>query len=107
MDPQLRLAGVARQCQGASCATVTTGTTDQIQIISSPSDAQVTTSIGNACPSTPCTFEVSRKSEFTITVRKEGYEEASIPVSTRIAGTGAAGFAGNLIAGGIVGMAAD
>src|SRR5262249_15581429 len=94
-------------CTLAGCATVTRGTTEQIQVLSTPSQAQVTTSIGNSCPSTPCTFEVSRKSEFTVTVRKDGYQEVSIPVSTKIAGSGAAGFAGNILLGGVVGMGAD
>jgi hypothetical protein len=91
----------------AGCATVTRGTTNQVQVISEPSGAQVTTSIGNSCPATPCTFEVSRKSEFFVTIRKEGFQEASVPIGTRVAGGGAAGFAGNILLGGVVGMAAD
>ncbi|MDQ0473087.1 translation initiation factor 2 [Labrys wisconsinensis] len=89
------------------CATVTRGTTDQVQVISTPSEAQVTTSIGNQCPSTPCTFEVARKSEFIVTLRKPGFQDAQVPVNTRIAGSGAAGFAGNVLIGGIVGMGVD
>jgi len=91
----------------AGCATVTRGTTDQVQVVSTPSEARVTTSVGHACASTPCTFEVSRKSEFIVTVHKDGYQEATVPVSTRVAGSGAAGFAGNLLLGDIVGTAAE
>jgi hypothetical protein len=90
----------------ASCSTVTRGTTNKIQVVSTPSEAHVQTSIGNAC-TTPCTFEVSRKSEFIATISKEGYQSTDVPVKTRLAGAGAAGFAGNVLAGGIVGMGVD
>jgi hypothetical protein len=93
-------------CALGGCATVTRGTTEQVQIVSSPPGAAVAASTGNSC-TTPCTMEVSRKSEFTLTVTKDGYEPATISVTTRLSGTGAAGFAGNILAGGIVGMAAD
>jgi hypothetical protein len=90
-----------------ACATVTRGTTDQVTFTSEPSGAAVRTSIGHSCPTTPCTVEVSRKSEFVAVFTMNGYEEQQIPVATRIAGSGAAGFAGNILIGGIVGMAAD
>ncbi|HZH12154.1 MAG TPA: translation initiation factor 2 [Microvirga sp.] len=91
----------------AACATVTRGTTEQITVTSEPSGASATTSIGHSCPATPCTFEVSRKAEFIATFKKDGYEDLQIPVQTRVSGGGAAGFAGNVIIGGVVGMAAD
>jgi hypothetical protein len=96
------LAGVAL----ASCSTVTRGTTNQIQVVSTPSEAHVQTSIGNSC-TTPCSFEVSRKSEFVATISKDGYQPMDVPVKTRVAGAGAAGFAGNLLVGGVVGMGVD
>jgi hypothetical protein len=100
------IAALAALSVGA-CATVTRGTTDQVTFTSEPPEAEVRTSIGYSCPATPCTFEVSRKSEFIATFSKEGYEPLQIPVQTRVAGTGAAGFAGNVILGGVVGMAVD
>lgn len=90
----------------ANCATVTRGTVNQIQIISEPSDAEARTSIGHNCR-TPCTLTVDRKSEFTVSYAKEGYRETSVPVATRLAGAGAAGLAGNILIGGIVGVVAD
>ncbi len=90
----------------ASCSTVTRGTTNQIQVVSTPPEAHVQTSIGNSC-TTPCTFEVSRKSEFIATISKDGYQSTDVPVKTRLAGAGAAGFAGNILVGGIVGMGVD
>jgi hypothetical protein len=90
----------------ANCATVTRGTVNQIQIVSEPSDAEARTSIGHNCR-TPCTLTVDRKSEFTVSFAKEGYRETSVPVATRLAGAGAAGLAGNILLGGIVGIVAD
>lgn len=89
------------------CATVTRGTTSQVTIDSAPPGAEARTSTGHSCPSTPCTIEVSRKSEFTVSYSKPGFQDAQIPVSTRVAEAGAAGFAGNVIVGGIVGMGVD
>lgn len=90
----------------ANCATVTRGTTSQIQITSEPRDADVRTSIGHTCR-TPCTLTIDRKAEFMVTITKDGFKEQQIPVATRVAGGGAAGFAGNILLGGLVGMAAD
>ena len=90
----------------AGCATVTRGTTNQIQIVSEPSGADVRTSMGMTCVA-PCTITVSRKDEFAVTFNKPGYQELTIPVKTQVAGSGAAGFAGNVLLGGVVGMAAD
>jgi hypothetical protein len=71
----------------ANCATVTRGTTDQIQITSEPTNADVHTSNGFSCTS-PCTLTVDRKAEFTVTYRKDGFKDASVPVGTRLAGSG-------------------
>lgn len=88
------------------CASITRGTTDQVQILSNPSGAEARTSMGHTC-STPCTLQFSRKDEFTVTITKAGYHIAQVPVKTQIAGAGAAGFAGNVILGGVVGMGVD
>ena len=90
----------------SGCATITRGTTDQVQIISDPSGADVRTSMGSTCI-TPCTLMVSRKDEFTVTFSKPGFVEENVPVKTQVAGSGAAGFAGNVLIGGIIGMGAD
>ncbi len=90
----------------SGCATITRGTTDQLQIVSDPSGADVRTSMGPTCI-TPCTLQVSRKDEFTVTVSKPGYIAENVPVKTQVAGNGAAGFAGNVLFGGIVGMGTD
>jgi hypothetical protein len=90
----------------AACATVTRGTTSQIQILSNPPEATARTSLGYSCL-TPCTVQMSRKDEFTVVVSKPGYHSAEVFVRTQVAGSGAAGFAGNVILGGVVGMGVD
>ena len=88
------------------CATVTRGTTNKVQIVSEPNGASARTSFGHQC-TTPCTLSVSRKDEFSVVVSAPGYEEQRVDVKTQLAGTGAAGFAGNIVAGGVVGMVVD
>jgi hypothetical protein len=88
------------------CATVTRGTTNNVQIVSEPNGASARTSFGHQC-TTPCTLSVSRKDEFSVVVSAPGYEEQRVDVKTKLAGTGAAGFAGNIVAGGVVGMVVD
>lgn len=100
------LAVLAGSLSLGACATVTRGTTEQITFDSTPA-AQMRTSTGLTCPTTPCTLEVSRKSEFIATFSKPGYESQDVMVQTRVAGAGAAGFAGNVLIGGVVGMGVD
>jgi PEGA domain len=90
----------------AGCATVTRGTTDTISVTSAPSGAQVTTSLSNAC-TTPCNFDVPRKAEFVVTFNSPGYKPQEIAVKTQVAPAGAAGFVGNAVIGGVVGMGVD
>jgi len=90
----------------ASCATVTRGTTEQMQILSDPPGAEARTSMGFVC-TTPCTLQVGRKDEFTVTISKPGYQPAQVPVGTKVNGAGSAAFAGNVLIGGVVGMGAD
>ena len=100
------LVSIAAGLALSGCATITRGTTDQVQVVSEPSGANVRSSMGQTCI-TPCTLQVSRKDEFTLTVSKAGFTDESVPVKTQVAGSGAAGFAGNVLVGGIIGMGAD
>lgn len=90
----------------AGCATVTRGTTNQIQIMSEPSGADVRTSLNQSC-TTPCTLNVGRKDEFTVVINLAGYREQRIQVTTRVAGAGAAGAVGNVLIGGVIGLGVD
>ncbi|MFD1702414.1 PEGA domain-containing protein [Methylopila henanensis] len=90
----------------AACASITRGTTDQLTITTTPPGAAVKTSMNHSCQS-PCTLTVGRKDEFVVTASMPGYRDATTPVKTRLAGSGAAGFAGNVLVGGVIGMGVD
>lgn len=62
--------------------------------------------MGQTCV-TPCTLTMGRKDEFSVTFSKPGFQPQTVPVETRVAGTGAAGFAGNVLFGGLIGMGVD
>jgi len=85
---------------------VTRGLSDQVQINSDPPGATVQTSMSHQC-ATPCTLNVQRKDEFNVVISKPGFEPQTVFIGTRVAGSGAAGFAGNVLVGGIVGMGVD
>ncbi|MHC2578048.1 hypothetical protein ACVI1J_009860 [Bradyrhizobium diazoefficiens] len=50
---------------------------------------------------------VKRNADISITFQKDGYEPQIVPLSRDIQTGGAAGFAGNLLLGGVVGMGVD
>jgi len=94
--------------QSAACATVTRGTKEAWTVQTEPSGARVTTSLtGVACDATPCTFKIPRKSEFTVQITKDGYKTVNTQVTNQIANAGAAGMAGNVLVGGIIGIGVD
>jgi hypothetical protein len=103
----LLAAAIAGPCGG--CASVTRGTTENISISSTPAGATAEITgldIPTACV-TPCVVQAKRNADITVTVNKEGYEPQIIPLTKEIPGTGAAGFAGNVLLGGLVGMGVD
>lgn len=91
------------------CASVTRGTTENISISSTPSGAVAEVSGLDAPTScvTPCVVVAKRSADITVTINKEGYEPQIVPLTKEVPGTGAAGFAGNLLLGGVVGMGVD
>jgi hypothetical protein len=98
---------IALPCVG--CASVTRGTTENISIATTPAGATAEISgleIPTACV-TPCVVQAKRNADLTVTINKPGYEPQVIPLTKEIPGSGAAGFAGNLLAGGLVGMGVD
>lgn len=90
----------------SGCATITRGTKEALVINSDPVGAKVTTSTGLQ-GTTPATFKVSRKGGFVVTIEREGYETVRVQVDSQVAGGGAAGMAGNVILGGLIGAAID
>jgi hypothetical protein len=104
----VRLAGVVGAGASlAACATVTRGSNDAWVVRSEPAGAKVETSNGHQCPATPCAIKMSRKSEFTATLTKAGYKPATVSVTHKTGKGGAAGMAGNVLAGGLIGLGVD
>jgi hypothetical protein len=66
----------------------------------------VRTSNGLGCV-TPCSLVVKRNEEFIATFSKPGYRSQQVEVKTQLAGAGAAGLAGNILIGGVVGIGVD
>ncbi|MBS0297192.1 MAG: PEGA domain-containing protein [Proteobacteria bacterium] len=91
----------------AACATITRGVHETWSVETDPSGAHVKTSNGFACDQTPCTFKMERKSEFDVTVTKDGYKPYSGHVTHSVSNGGAAGMAGNVLVGGIIGVGVD
>jgi hypothetical protein len=103
----LLAAAIVAPCLG--CASATRGTTDSISIASTPPGATADVSgLDNptACV-TPCVVQVKRNADITVSINKPGYEPQVIPLTKEVAGAGAAGFAGNVLVGGVVGMGVD
>jgi len=100
----LLLAAVATL--GTGCATITRGTTQALTITSQPSGAIVSMSNGERCE-TPCTQKFKRKFPIALEICKAGYKTVNTDIQSQIAGAGAAGMAGNVIFGGLIGVGVD
>lgn len=100
-------AAIVMPCLG--CASVTRGTTENISIATMPAGATAEISgleVPTACV-TPCVVQAKRNADITVAISKEGYEPQVIPLTKEVPGAGAAGFAGNILAGGLIGMGVD
>ena len=90
----------------AGCATITRGTTEVLVINTDPLGADVDISDGHRCRS-PCSVELKRKHDYHVIVQKDGYERVDADVRSQIVEAGAAGLAGNVLIGGLIGVAVD
>jgi hypothetical protein len=86
----------------SGCATIVNGTTEKIQLSSTPDSAQATID-GSQTVTTPTTVELSRGDEHTITFHKDGYQDDTEKLTSSTSGW----IWGNLLVGGIVGAVAD
>lgn len=100
-------AALALLCAG--CASATRGWDEQISLASTPAGATAKLTGPSNAPScvTPCVVQVKRSDDISVSFEKEGYEPQVVALTKEVAGTGAAGFAGNLLLGGIIGMGVD
>jgi len=86
----------------SGCATVIKGTTQTMPISSDPDGADVV--VNNlVVGTTPTEVELQRKRDHQITIRKEGYAPATVPVLKSVGGA----VWGNILAGGIIGWGVD
>ena len=107
------------------CASITRGTMDSLVVESDPSGATVEISrkdreftkaeveqntvsdSGAIVGATPSSFRLKREGEYNVVVSKDGYETIKSEVSHSVAGGGAAGMAGNVLLGGVIGAVVD
>lgn len=91
----------------SGCATVTRGSKEVLVVETEPPGAAVDIApIDHRCTS-PCSVSLKRKGTYTIDIKKDGFEPVRINVLSQVAGAGAAGMAGNVLLGGIIGAAVD
>ena len=106
----MRVVGiVALAAALGGCASVTRGTTENISIASTPAGAEATISgldVPTACV-TPCAIVAKRNADISISFAKPGFETEVVTLTKEVPATGVAGFAGNILAGGVVGMGVD
>jgi hypothetical protein len=106
----MRILGiVAFAAMLGGCASVTRGTTENISIASTPAGAEATISgleVPTACV-TPCAIVAKRSADISISFAKPGFKTEVVTLTKEVPATGAAGFAGNILAGGLIGMGVD
>lgn len=91
----------------AGCGSISRGVSENVIISALPTDSEITTSLGHSCATSPCTVKVERRKEFTAYANHKGYKPGSIEIKTKVSNAGAAGFAGNVLVGGVIGMGVD
>ncbi len=96
----LALACAAALCAG--CATIVHGTTQRVQIDSTPSGADVAIDDSQRVI-TPSAVDLSRGSAHKLVFHKQGYQDTTETLTSGVSGW----ILGNLLAGGVVGMAID
>lgn len=90
----------------SGCGSIVRGTGEDVVLNVSPSTADVRLSNGMTCTGS-CVLNIPRKETFTVTASAPGYQSKTVAVGKKIEGGGAAGFAGNILVGGVIGMGVD
>ena len=101
-----RIIGLAGLLFLSGCASITRGTKEVIVIDSTPQDAKAQLSTGQILQ-TPASFEVPRRDTIMVTVSKPGYKTRTVVLNSEVGSGGAAGMAGNVFLGGIIGAGVD
>ena len=90
----------------SGCATVTRSPYERFIIETEPQGAEVKLSSGEKCI-TPCNLLKKRSEPFSCHIEKSGFAPVEISIESKVAGAGAAGFAGNAAIGGVIGAGVD
>ncbi|WP_207764717.1 hypothetical protein [Hyphococcus luteus] len=97
----------------SGCATVIRGTKDNAKFESTPDGATVTVEsisadkLGPFDCVTPCELELKRKREWNAEFALDGYKPVTGVLQPRVTGGGVASGAGNVLAGGLIGIGVD
>ena len=86
----------------SACATIINGTSQSVSIASQPTGAQVTVD-GIPMGVTPVAPDLKRKDKHLIRIEMEGYEPFELQLNRSVSGW----IAGNIIFGGLIGLAVD
>jgi hypothetical protein len=94
-----------------ACASVSRETGEDISVLTEPAGAMATiadTSIGTyqTC-TTPCAVHVRRNGDISVAVKKDGYQSDGIRLQLQSSAAGAIAVGGNVLLGGIPGIAVD
>lgn len=91
----------------ASCASIVSGTKQEISVKSTPTEAEVivTGSGGQVAftGKTPAVAELPRKSEYDVEIKLAGYQTETVHIAKGFNGW----YLGNIICGGIIGLIVD
>ncbi|MEI7812134.1 MAG: PEGA domain-containing protein [Ignavibacteria bacterium] len=91
----------------ASCATIFTGSSQNVSIKSTPEKANITIKTMGGIEVfsgvTPIIAPLSKKHDYLVSVKLDGYKESTVQITQELQGW----FWGNLFCGGIVGMIID
>lgn len=104
---------VAALATTTGCATVIRGTKETSKFESIPAGATVsvesisTDKLGPFTCVTPCALELKRKREWNVVFALDGYKPVTGQLTPKVTGGGVASGAGNVIAGGIIGIGVD
>ena len=90
-----------------ACATIVRGRNTDWNVRTDPAGASVATSNGYRCEATPCALRMPRKSSFQATITKPDYKTITATVGNGVSGGGGGALVGNLLFGGVLGLAVD
>ena len=82
----------------AGCGLIAHGTSQRITCNTTPAGALITTAEGTTC-NTPCTFNLKRNKDETLTIERDGYETETLSLHSGLSARSAADV---LLPGGLV-----